>query len=112
LQINIIEVFFVLSIDKTRNAIVVGPEKHLFRTKCLVSKVNWVIAPNLELPQKYEAKIRYRAKESPVTVYPIPDNRLEVHFEEPQRAITPGQAIVFYKDDKVVGGGWIEQLPL
>jgi tRNA-specific 2-thiouridylase len=112
LQINTTEALFVLSIDKTRNAIVVGPEKHLFRTKCLVSKVNWVIAPNLELPQKYEAKIRYRAKESPVTVYPIPDNRLEVHFEEPQRAITPGQAIVFYKDDKVVGGGWIEQLPL
>jgi len=103
---------FVLAIDKSKNAIVVGPEELLFRKKATVSHLNWITAPSLDHPQKWMAKIRYRSRETPVEVTPLTDNRVSVSFLEPQRAITPGQAMVFYQEDRVLGGGWIEDLPL
>lgn len=106
------EALYVLGIDRNRNAVIVGPEKYLFRKKCTVSHINWVVNPELQFPRTLKAKIRYRSKESPVTIFPIPDGRADVHFEEPQRAITPGQAIVFYDEDRVIGGGWIEDIPI
>ena len=101
---------YVIALDSTRNQVVVGPETALLRTKCVVSGVNWISFPEMEKPQALKAKIRYRAKESPVTISPLLDNRIEVHFSEPQRAITPGQALVLYRDLQVMGGGWIEEV--
>jgi tRNA-specific 2-thiouridylase len=104
------EPLFVLSLDSHLNQVVVGPETSLFRKTCTVSHMNWVTTPNLDKPEGFSAKIRYRAKESPVTIRPLLDNRVEVRFEEPQRAVTPGQALVVYKGDQVIGGGWIEDI--
>lgn len=101
---------YVIALYKNRAEVVVGPESALFRKSCTVSNCNWITAPALDRPNNFKAKIRYRSKETDVEVVPLLDNRLEVRFIEPQRAITPGQAIVFYKDDQVVGGGWIEDL--
>jgi len=110
LGVNSKEPLYVIGIENDRNAIIVGPEKVLYRKRCTVAHMNWVNAPNLDKPQKYAAKIRYRAKETPVDVFPLLDNRIEVTFHEPQRAITPGQALVLYDGRRVVGGGWIESL--
>ncbi|MCB0405369.1 MAG: tRNA 2-thiouridine(34) synthase MnmA [Bdellovibrionales bacterium] len=106
--LNSKEPLYVVALNKARNEVIVGPEAALFQQKCTVAQLKWVSDPNLDSNQKFTAKIRYRAKESPVTVYPLLDGRAEVFFEEPQRAITPGQALVFYRDEQVLGGGWIE----
>ena len=58
---------------------------------------------------KLKAKVRYRSPESEVSIDFKNDGRLLVRFKKPQRALTPGQAIVFYKNEKVIGGGWIDQ---
>jgi len=105
------EPLFVLALRGNTNEVVVGPEENLFRKTALVSKLNWVNDP-LTQSKKVHAKIRYRAKESPVQVEPLSDGRMEVKFEIPQRAITPGQAMVFYDGDRVLGGGWIEDLSI
>jgi tRNA-specific 2-thiouridylase len=54
-----------------------------------------------------EVRVRYRHTAAPATITPLPNKRVQVTFDEPQRAITPGQATVFYRGDEVVGGGWI-----
>lgn len=103
---------FVIALDKQKNDVMVGPETMLLRSKAIVSHLNWIHAPGLHQPRQFAAKIRYRAKESPVSVRPLEGRRVEVTFGEPQRAVTPGQALVFYDGDRVMGGGWIEDLPL
>lgn len=99
---------YVLEVNQERNEVVVGPESFLFKKSCSIAQMNWVGTPELDKPHGFTAKIRYRAKESPVVVRPVLDNRVEILFTEPQRAITPGQALVLYKEDRLVGGGWIE----
>jgi len=71
--------------------------------------VNWIsIAPILQ-PVRAQVKIRNKHEAAQATLYPASDPaRAEIHFDEPQRAVTPGQAAVFYDDDLVLGGGWIE----
>ncbi len=103
---------YVLALNGHRNEVVVGPEQGLFRKSATVAHLNWINPPNLHASGEFTAKIRYRAQECPVEVHPLADNRLEVHFKQPQRAVTPGQAIVFYRQDAVVGGGWIENLSI
>jgi tRNA-specific 2-thiouridylase len=112
LGVNSTEPLYVLALQKEGNQVIVGPETALFRKYCTVSHLNWISPPGLDRPQEFQAKIRYRAKESPVQVLPMLDGRLEVHFQVPQRAITPGQAIVFYRGEQVMGGGWIEDLSI
>ncbi len=97
---------YVLRLDPAKNEVVVGPEEKLFRKRATVSNLNWIE----DVPKTALAKIRYRAKESPVEIASLPDGRAEVHFSVPQRAIAPGQAMVFYEGDKVLGGGWIDDL--
>ncbi len=92
--------------------VVVGPEKGLFRKSAVVAGMHWILPPNLNQESQFQAKIRYRSAESPVDVVPLIDGRVRVEFQEPQRAITPGQALVLYRGDAVVGGGWIESLSL
>lgn len=101
---------FVVELNDETNTVVVGPETALFRGECLVTHVNWVSPPMLDTPQNFSAKIRYRAKESPVEITPLPDQQLWIRFKFPQRAITPGQSLVIYRDDQVVGGGWIQEV--
>lgn len=110
LGVNSTTPLYVVALDADRNELVLGPEENLFRQRCVVSGVNWVNRLDFGQPQTLKAKIRYRAKEALVNLTPHLDNRVEVEFSEPQRAITPGQALVFYDQDRVVGGGWIEHV--
>ena len=69
--------------------------------------VNWVALDEPNAPVRAEVRVRYRHTAAPATITPLPNNRVQVTFDEQQRAITPGQATVFYRGDEVVGGGWI-----
>lgn len=102
------EPFYVMDIDPTRNAVIVGTKAKLYKSACTASGLNWISIKELEDPIEVKAKIRYRHEEAGVTIAPLEDDGVRVHFEKPQMAITPGQAIVFYDGDVVVGGGTIE----
>ena len=82
-------------------------ESELFTTTLVAGDFNWISIPELTAPMRVKAKARYRQPEQPATVRPLPDGRVEVEFDEPQRAITRGQAVVLYDGDVVVGGGTI-----
>ncbi len=112
LGIQSLDPLYVLEIRSGSADVVVGPEKHLFRKSAVVAGMHWIIPPQLQSNQALAAKIRYRAKDCPVEVSPLLDSRVQVKFLEPQRAVTPGQALVLYRGDTVVGGGWIESLSL
>lgn len=103
------EPLYVVKIDVPLKQLVVGSKADLFGKSLVVSGVNWLaIAPPTE-PVRVRARIRYRAEEAPATVTPLAGGEARVDFDEPQAAITPGQAAVFYDGDAVVGGGWIRQ---
>ena len=100
---------YVLEIDAARNLLVVGSEERLYSHSLQASGVSWV-SGEAPLPGiKVMAKIRYRSAESPATIWPEGDRAL-VHFERAQRAIAPGQAVVFYEGDMVLGGGTIDSV--
>jgi tRNA-uridine 2-sulfurtransferase len=69
--------------------------------------VNWVAFGEPTEPIRAEVKVRYRHDPAQATIHPLPGARARIVFDEPQRAITPGQATIFYRGDEVVGGGWI-----
>lgn len=98
---------YVVRIDASANRIVVGSKEDLLRPTMIVGRVNWIAIAELVSPLRVTAKIRSRAEEAPATLHPREDGHVEVHFDEPQRAISPGQAAVFYDGEIVVGGGWI-----
>lgn len=99
---------YVLELDKEKNQVIVGTEEELYSKLLYVKEVNWLVWNQLEEPMKCKAKIRYRAKETDCIVYPNKD-MIKVIFDVKQRAITPGQSIVFYdKDGVVLGGGKIK----
>jgi tRNA-specific 2-thiouridylase len=97
---------YVLALRPGTHQVVVGPRASLERTTLTASGVNW-IRPS-EGPMRVTAQIRHRHPAAHATVRPLADRRAEVIFDEPQVAITPGQAAVWYEGDEVVGGGWIE----
>lgn len=98
------EPLYVIKLDKEKNEVIVGTQEDLYSKELLAEKVNWMVFDKLEEPIKCKAKIRYRAKEADATIYPD-GNRVKVIFEEAQRAITPGQSVVFYDEDGIVLGG-------
>lgn len=100
---------YVLSIDREKNALVVGPAECLFSRGLVASHVNWISISELEKPMKIKAKIRIAHRESEALLSPIGRDEVQVIFEQPQRGITPGQIVVFYDDDIVLGGGTIER---
>jgi len=102
------DALFVVDLNTENNLVLVGPETALFKTKAVLSNVHWMLPPDFASSRSFDAKIRYRSQASPVEVFPLVDKRVEVTFNLPQRAITPGQAVVFYRGDSVYGGGWIE----
>ncbi|KAF0250095.1 MAG: tRNA-specific 2-thiouridylase [bacterium] len=102
------EPLYVTSIDPDNNQVIVGTKDELPGFSFIANKLNWIIFNEPKEPFKTAARIRYRHTEASALVTPLADGRVRVEFEEPQRAITPGQAVVFYDGDMVVGGGWIE----
>jgi tRNA-specific 2-thiouridylase len=100
---------YVIFIEGKENTIVVGSQSDLYRKKLLASSVNLISLEKLERPVKAKAKIRYKHEESKALVTPASRRQVLVEFETPQRAITPGQSVVFYERDVVIGGGIIEK---
>jgi tRNA-specific 2-thiouridylase len=91
------------------NTVTVGPNEALFHNALRAENLNWILFPALTEPVRVTAKIRYSQTEQSATVYPEDNNMARVVFDQPQRAITPGQAVVFYQGDIVVGGGTITE---
>jgi tRNA-specific 2-thiouridylase len=100
---------YVVSINPADNTITVGSKTDLLESGLTASDLNWISINKLENPMEVQAKIRYNHKPSKAMIYPVEGERVKVIFDEPQLAITPGQAIVFYDGDIVVGGGWIDR---
>ena len=98
---------FVVGFNQAKNELIVGEEKDLYKTELYVTDINLLLADKLEQPLKVNAKIRYAAKEAPATITQIEPNKIKVEFDQPQKSITPGQSVVFYVDDIVLGGGKI-----
>jgi tRNA-specific 2-thiouridylase len=98
---------YVISIDSARNRVVVGSPEELLSREFTAAGVNWVAFDSPGEPVRADVRVRYRHEAAPAIITPLEGGRARVRFEQPQRAITPGQATVFYQDDEVVGGGWI-----
>lgn len=99
---------FVVDKHCDNNSVVLGKEQLLFSDRLTVSDLNFIPFDTLTSPMRVQAKVRYRQKEQPATLHPLEDGKVLAEFDTPQRAITPGQAAVFYDGDIVVGGGTIE----
>jgi tRNA-uridine 2-sulfurtransferase len=98
---------YVLSIDAARNRVVVGDDAALRASSFEVEHVNWVSINRPSLPIRAEVKIRHKHELAPARIEALDDSRARITFDVPQRAITPGQAAVFYDGEVVLGGGWI-----
>lgn len=98
---------YVIELDPERNRVIVGDESALEKDTLTVERCNWIPFPELTTPIEVTAKIRYNHPGVTATVTPAANGSAHVKLHTPQRAVTPGQACVFYQDDLVVGGGWI-----
>ena len=98
---------YVCAKDMARNTVTVGPESALYSRSLLAGRVNWLSIPEPEGPIRVSARTRYRQSETPATAFPLPEGRMQLVFGEPKRAVTPGQAVVLYDGDLVLGGGTI-----
>ena len=101
------EALYVIQVDAETNRVVVGPEKALYRGRVWTSRVNYTSGSPPGGPTRVAVKIRYKAQEAQAVLCPQ-EGGAAVYFDEPQRALTPGQAAVFYEGDVLVGGGIIE----
>ena len=102
------EPYYVVRLVPKRNCLVVGFKNDLYSLGCNVTRINWI---NAAPSRAFNAKIRvrYRHKEVAAEITPVNASNAMVRFENPQKAITPGQGAVFYQDDLVLGGGWITE---
>ena len=98
---------YVLQINGDTRQVVVGDQKELYSKKVSVNRINLISIDSLAEPMTVEVKIRHRHQAAPATIEMLSREEIRIDFVEPQRAITPGQAAVFYSGDVVVGGGWI-----
>ena len=101
--------FYVLSIDGEKNTITVGEDYELYSNELFAKDVNFII--DIKLPKVLNVKIRYLSNPTPAVIYKIDKTKVKVKFKKPVRAITPGQSVVFYKDDILIGGGTIIRYP-
>ncbi|HKP72767.1 MAG TPA: tRNA 2-thiouridine(34) synthase MnmA [Pyrinomonadaceae bacterium] len=98
---------YVVKVDAEQNRVVVGESDELLGHEFVAAGVNWIAFDAPIAPVRAEVRVRYRHEAAPAVVETLADGRARVTFDEPQRAITPGQATVFYRGDEVLGGGWI-----
>lgn len=99
---------YVVRIDAENNTVVLGDENEVYSKELTAYDLNFISIDKLEEPMRVKAKIRYSAKEADAVIYPLEDGKVRVVFDTPQRAVTPGQSVVFYDGDIVVGGGIIQ----
>ncbi len=98
---------YVVRIDATHNRVVVGESDELASTEFIAAGVNWIAFYEPPASVRAGVRVRYRHTPAQATITPLAEARARVTFDEPQRAIAPGQATVFYRGDEVLGGGWI-----
>jgi len=101
--------YYVIDINAKTHAVIVGEEADLFKKSLVASKVNWIRPIDQLRPLRCKAKIRSRSDESDCWVTCFENSTVEVEFDQPQRAITAGQAVVFYEGDEILGGGFIDR---
>jgi tRNA-uridine 2-sulfurtransferase len=99
---------YVVGIDAASQSVTVGPRQALERVELTASGVNWIAGAPPPAGTRVTAQIRYRHREAAASLTPLAGGRVAVTFDDPQSAVAPGQAVVFYDGDSVVGGGWIE----
>src|SRR5579871_244656 len=114
---------YVININGAEGKVTVGGNDDLLSRTLIAHKLNWISIDGLQsdanapmrvqanAPMRVQAKIRHRHEPAPAVLEPAPNGEVRVTFDQPQRAITPGQAVVFYDGDLVVGGGWIAEVP-
>ncbi len=98
---------YVVDLDPATNRVIVGSAEDLVSEEFEIDRVNWVSRDELEETREVTVKIRYSHPGTRATITPLDQNRARLRLHEPQKAVTPGQAAVFYEDDMVLGGGWI-----
>ena len=98
---------YVIELDAARNRVVVGDDSALAREDFIAERCNWIAFDTPPATFDATVKIRYNHPGASATVTPLPGGAVKVKLHAPQRAVTPGQAAVFYQDDLVLGGGWI-----
>jgi tRNA-uridine 2-sulfurtransferase len=103
------EPLYVLQTDVLNNRVIVGKHAALFKRRVVANKVNWISIETVTGPLRVKAKIRNRHEAAAATVFAQDTDSVYVEFDEAQRALTPGQAIVFYDIENVMGGGWIRE---
>ncbi|MFA6142694.1 MAG: tRNA 2-thiouridine(34) synthase MnmA [Candidatus Omnitrophota bacterium] len=102
------EPLYVTGIDIANNRLIVGPREEVMKKSLVAERMNWISIEDIMKPIKVRAMIRYNSEKAKATVAKIDADSVRVDFDEPQAAPTPGQAVVFYDKDIVVGGGWIK----
>lgn len=100
---------YVKEVRPADNTVVLSGNESLFRRSFLAASPNWIALEKLSGPLRLKAKVRYRMEEQPCVVEPVGEDLIRVCYDEPQRAITPGQSVVFYEDELVVGGAVIRR---
>jgi tRNA-specific 2-thiouridylase len=98
---------FVVRIEPDTRRVVIGQRHELARNELTAAGINWLTDPPRN-PRPCLAQIRYNSRAKPATMTPLPDERIHVQFDEPQDGVAPGQAVVCYDGERVLGGGWIE----
>lgn len=98
---------YVTQIDPESNTVTLGVSGQEYHRSLVACDINWMGIESLTAPQTFDVKIRYGGKPQPATVTPLADSTVRVDFTSPQRAVTPGQAVVFYRDNLLIGGGEI-----
>jgi tRNA-uridine 2-sulfurtransferase len=98
---------YVVALDRGKNRLIVGEDESLHSSRAEVRVVNWIPFAQPDAPVQAMVRIRNRHQPAEAEITPLDASRARIEFREPQRAITPGQAAVFYSDDLVLGGGWL-----
>jgi tRNA-uridine 2-sulfurtransferase len=100
---------FVVDLNMENNTLIVGDDQEAHAGALVADDLNFITLDRLEGEMRVAAKIRYHAREVPATLFPLPEGRVRLEFDTPERAVTPGQSVVFYDGDVVVGGGIIQE---